>query len=91
MGEPDMSGSRHSVTPRRSFAAFSGETPIYMRAGILGVGIGLVFGAGVWATKMSTSIEQLTANATKTDAKLEKLEGLMMEMLRAQPAIKGIP
>jgi len=46
--------------------------------------VAVVFGAGVWATSMTTSISQLTFNAAKTDAKLEKIEAIMMEVLRAQ-------
>ncbi len=68
--------------------AWSADSPILLRGGVLIAAAVVTFGAGVWATTMANSIATLTAHADKTDIKLEKMEGLMLEMLHEQ---KGKP
>ncbi len=78
MGNPESSvgsGSRR---------AWSGDSPVVLRASIIVASGVVVFGAGAWASTMSNSIAQLTTNATKTEAKLERMEGLLQDIVREQ-------
>lgn len=80
----DPTSSVDSSTPRKAIKALSGDSPVLLRAGVVVALAVVAFGAGVWATTMAGAITQLTANAVKTDLKLEKLEGLMLDVLRGQ-------
>ncbi len=80
----DGESSKLSATPRRAFKAISTDSTVAMRLGVVAAVIGGVFAAGAWAAGIAGSIQRLTDATVRSEARMEKIENLMLDMMRSQ-------
>lgn len=61
--------------------AISESTPIRLQPGtliaIIGTAIGLTFAAACWATKVSNQLDELSKWASRSDTRMERVEGAL--------------